>query len=85
MRMTVLGHVQRGGSPAAFDRLLATCLGAAATDCFVRGEYGVLVGSDQRRYRHHSSGGHCQLQEAPRSKPLEPGVSAGEITLPEAS
>jgi len=44
LRVTVLGHVQRGGTPAASDRLLATRLGAAATDCFARGEVGVLVG-----------------------------------------
>lgn len=44
MRVTVLGHVQRGGSPAAFDRILATRFGAAATDCLARCEYGVLVG-----------------------------------------
>jgi 6-phosphofructokinase 1 len=44
MRVTVLGHVQRGGVPAASDRLLATRLGAAATDCLARGDYGVLVG-----------------------------------------
>lgn len=44
MRMTILGHVQRGGSPGAFDRLLATRLGAAATECLALGEYGVLVG-----------------------------------------
>ena len=34
----------RGGSPGAFDRLLATRLGAAATDHLARGEHGVLVG-----------------------------------------
>jgi len=44
LRATVLGHVQRGGAPGAFDRLLATRLGAAATDCLARGEHGVLVG-----------------------------------------
>jgi 6-phosphofructokinase 1 len=44
LRVTILGYVQRGGSPAASDRLLATRLGAAATDCLARGEYGVLVG-----------------------------------------
>jgi 6-phosphofructokinase 1 len=44
LRVTILGHVQRGGSPAAFDRLLATRLGAAATDCLARGQDGVLVG-----------------------------------------
>jgi 6-phosphofructokinase 1 len=44
MRVTVLGHVQRGGAPAASDRLLATRLGAAATDCLARCQDGVLVG-----------------------------------------
>jgi 6-phosphofructokinase 1 len=44
LRATILGHVQRGGPPGAFDRLLATRLGAAAVDCLARGEHGVLVG-----------------------------------------
>jgi 6-phosphofructokinase 1 len=44
LRATTLGHVQRGGAPGAFDRLLATRLGAAATEHLARGEHGVLVG-----------------------------------------
>lgn len=44
VRMTTLGHVQRGGAPGAFDRLLATRFGAAATDALDRGERGVMVG-----------------------------------------
>jgi len=44
LRVTTLGHVQRGGAPGAFDRLLATRLGAAATEHLARGEQGVLVG-----------------------------------------
>ncbi|MCI0722561.1 MAG: 6-phosphofructokinase [Acidobacteria bacterium] len=44
LRATTLGHVQRGGSPGAFDRLLATRLGAAATEHLARGEHGLLVG-----------------------------------------
>jgi len=44
LRVTILGHVQRGGVPSAFDRLLATRLGAAATEALARGEHGVLVG-----------------------------------------
>ncbi len=43
LRVTTLGHVQRGGTPGAFDRLLATRFGAAAVDSLVRGETGVLV------------------------------------------
>ena len=44
LRVTTLGHVQRGGAPDAFDRLLATRLGAAATEHLARGEHGLLVG-----------------------------------------
>jgi 6-phosphofructokinase 1 len=44
LRVTTLGHVQRGGAPGAFDRLLATRLGAAATGHLARGEHGLLVG-----------------------------------------
>jgi len=44
LRVTILGHVQRGGAPGAFDRLLATRLGAAATEYLAQGEHGVLAG-----------------------------------------
>ena len=44
LRVTTLGHVQRGGAPSAYDRLLATRLAADATERVVRGEHGVLVG-----------------------------------------
>jgi 6-phosphofructokinase 1 len=44
LRVTILGHIQRGGAPGVFDRLLATKFGAAATECLARGEHGVLVG-----------------------------------------
>ncbi len=42
-RVTVLGHVQRGGTPTAFDRVLATRFGAAAADLAVGGQHGVMV------------------------------------------
>lgn len=44
LRVTTLGHVQRGGAPSAYDRLLATRLGADAVERLTRGEHGVLVG-----------------------------------------
>jgi 6-phosphofructokinase 1 len=43
-RVTVLGHVQRGGSPTAFDRMLASRLGAAAVDLLLEGKAGRMVG-----------------------------------------
>lgn len=42
-RYTVLGHVQRGGSPTAFDRNLSTMIGAAATELISEGKYGRMV------------------------------------------
>ena len=43
-RICVLGHVQRGGSPTARDRVLASKLGAAAVDALVKGMSGHMVG-----------------------------------------
>ena len=48
VRMTILGHVQRGGSPTAFDRLLATRFGVHAVDYLLKGEKGLMVGIDGR-------------------------------------
>jgi len=44
LRVTTLGHVVRGGIPSAFDRVLATRLGAASVDQLARGAPGVMVG-----------------------------------------
>jgi 6-phosphofructokinase 1 len=44
LRATTLGHVQRGGTPGAFDRLLATRLAVGAVDHLARGQHGCLVG-----------------------------------------
>jgi ATP-dependent phosphofructokinase / diphosphate-dependent phosphofructokinase len=43
VRVTVLGHVQRGGSPSPFDRILSTRFGAYAAEMVCRGEYGRMV------------------------------------------
>jgi phosphofructokinase-like protein len=42
-RVTILGHVQRGGSPTAFDRVLATRYGIAAIDLAAKGSWGRMV------------------------------------------
>jgi 6-phosphofructokinase 1 len=44
LRAITLGHVQRGGAPGAFDRLLATRTGAAAVQSLADGKHGVLLG-----------------------------------------
>jgi len=43
-RVVILGHIQRGGTPTAFDRILATRFGLAAIDCVHEGKFGYLVG-----------------------------------------
>src|SRR5438105_1415719 len=43
IRVTVLGHIQRGGSPIAFDRILATRFGTAAAHLIGRRKYGRMV------------------------------------------
>jgi 6-phosphofructokinase 1 len=48
IRITILGHIQRGGSPTAFDRLLATRLGVCALETLLMGQSGVMVGIEGR-------------------------------------
>ncbi|MFO7924137.1 MAG: 6-phosphofructokinase [Bacteroidales bacterium] len=48
-RVTILGHIQRGGSPTAFDRILASGLGYQAVKGLVEGRSGVMVGSVNRK------------------------------------
>jgi len=42
-RVTVLGHIQRGGTPTAHDRVLATSFGVVAMDCVKKGQFGKMV------------------------------------------
>ena len=42
-RVTVLGHIQRGGAPSAFDRVLATRFGVKAVELVLKGEFGMMA------------------------------------------
>lgn len=44
VRVTILGHIQRGGSPTAFDRFLASRLGAAAVDALLDNQQSIMIG-----------------------------------------
>jgi len=44
VRMVVLGHVQRGGAPSGYDRILASRLGNHATELLFEGKHGIMVG-----------------------------------------
>ncbi|WP_273128541.1 6-phosphofructokinase [Metabacillus sp. HB246100] len=52
-RVSVLGHVQRGGSPSAFDRVLASRLGAFAVELLLEGKGGRCVGIQKNELVHH--------------------------------
>jgi 6-phosphofructokinase 1 len=43
-RVSILGHIQRGGSPTAYDRLLASRMGVKAVEALVEGKHGVMTG-----------------------------------------
>jgi 6-phosphofructokinase 1 len=43
-RVTILGHIQRGGSPTAYDRLLASRMGVKAVEALIEGTHGVMTG-----------------------------------------
>jgi len=76
LRVTKLGHIQRGGSPGAFDRLLASRLGAAAVDAIAAGHHGVLIGT--------RGGESCTTplgDVAEMRKPLDAGLVALEKQL----
>ncbi|MHB8134334.1 MAG: ATP-dependent 6-phosphofructokinase [Anaerolineaceae bacterium] len=44
LRVAILGHIQRGGTPSAYDRILASRLGSGAVEAMAKGETGVLIG-----------------------------------------
>ena len=46
IRVVVLGHIQRGGSPSCFDRVLASRLGIAAVEALVKGKKGIMLGQN---------------------------------------
>ncbi|PJF42264.1 MAG: 6-phosphofructokinase [Phototrophicales bacterium] len=69
LRATILGHVQRGGDPTIYDRLLASRLGAGAVHALARGERGVLVGTIKGEITT------TPLSDiAARTKPIDPAL-----------
>lgn len=75
-RLTVLGHVQRGGAPLAYDRILSSRLGATAIAALAEGESGVMIGLSGRKP------GRVPLQEVVgKMRPLDPEIYALAETL----
>lgn len=67
VRAVVLGHVQRGGSPSAFDRILASRMGARAVRAIIDGEGGVAVGLRHADTVTYDLGEACSCQHELRS------------------
>jgi 6-phosphofructokinase 1 len=65
-RLTILGHLQRGGTPSASDRVFATWLGTACADALNEGAYGFMIGLDGAKLRR------VPLQKVAGSKHLVP-------------
>jgi 6-phosphofructokinase 1 len=53
-KVTILGHIQRGGSPSAYDRMMSSQMGAMAVDLLTEGKRGVMVGLKNGRLTHTS-------------------------------
>jgi len=53
-RVCVLGHIQRGGSPTASDRILASRLGIASVEALLEGQTNVMVGIIHGRINLHA-------------------------------
>lgn len=51
-RVTILGHIQRGGSPSCQDRLLASRMGYHAVECLIEGRHNVFVGIQNNRMNY---------------------------------
>ncbi len=69
MRLTKLGHVQRGGAPGSFDRMLGTTLGAAAVEAAAQGRFGRLIG-----YRDGKAADTPLDEVAGRTRPADAGL-----------
>jgi ATP-dependent phosphofructokinase / diphosphate-dependent phosphofructokinase len=77
-RVTVLGHVQRGGSPVAADRIVATRFGEAATELIAEGGFGQMVAL------HGDRIGQVPLAEAAKVRPVpEELVAVAELFFEE--
>jgi 6-phosphofructokinase 1 len=52
IRISILGHIQRGGTPTAYDRILASRLGCYAVDTLLEGHSGTMVGIQGNKLVH---------------------------------
>ncbi len=61
-RVSVLGYIQRGGAPTAFDRILATRFGVKAVELVAEGKFGKMVSYQNNRIKY------CDIEEAVKQR-----------------
>lgn len=67
VRVSILGHLQRGGKPSAYDRILASRLGVAAVEALQEGQRNVMIGI------HHEQLVNVPIAQAiKKDKPIDP-------------
>ena len=71
VRMVVLGHVQRGGSPSGYDRNLASRLGYHATELLLQGKHGMMVGVQANRLTTSALRKRTKISVAPVERAAE--------------
>ncbi len=77
-RVSVLGHIQRGGTPTGFDRVLASRLGAYAVELLLQGLGGRCVGIQQNKLVNHDI---LQVLEQPRNIDLDMYHLSKELSI----
>ncbi|UOE93423.1 6-phosphofructokinase [Alkalihalobacillus sp. LMS39] len=77
-RVTVLGHIQRGGSPSGADRVLASRLGAKAVELLLEGKAGVTVGIQKNELVYHDI---TEILKVPHSIDLEMYKLSQELSI----
>ncbi|WP_078555468.1 6-phosphofructokinase [Bacillus alkalicellulosilyticus] len=77
-RVTVLGHIQRGGRPTGSDRVLASRLGAKAVELLLEGKAGVTVGIQNNKLVYHDI---TEILKVPHSIDLEMYKLSQELSI----
>ena len=63
IRSVVLGHIQRGGTPSGFDRVLASRMAAKAVEVLSKGQAGVMVGIEKNEMVTHPLEEACSVEK----------------------
>ena len=79
-RVTILGHIQRGGSPTALDRILASRLGEAAIEAILEGQRNVMIGTQNGRIAYVPFQKAIRHDKTIDRDDLDPGAHPVDLT-----